>query len=55
MEPTFLLVRYMQLGNPDSKIDGADMGLIWGRQEDQDQPHVGPKNFAIREVLPGQP
>ena len=35
------------LGNyPDSKIHGADMGPIWGRQ-DPGGPHVGPMNFAI--------
>ena len=32
---------------PDSKIHGANMGLIWGRQ-DPGGPHVGPMNFAIR-------
>ena len=32
--------------NPDSKVDGANMGPIWGRQ-DPGGPHVGPMNFAI--------
>ena len=32
---------------PDSKVHGAIMGPIWGRQ-DPDGPHVGPMNFAIR-------
>ena len=31
---------------PDSKVPGANMGPIWGRQ-DPDGPHVGPMNFAI--------
>ena len=31
---------------PDSKVNGAKMGLIWGRQ-DPGVPHVGPMNFAI--------
>ena len=31
---------------PDSKVHGAKMGPIWGRQ-DPGGPHVGPMNFAI--------
>ena len=31
---------------PDSKVPGANMGPIWGRQ-DPDGPHFGPMNFAI--------
>ena len=31
---------------PDSKVSGAKMGPIWGRQ-DPGGPHVGPMNFAI--------
>ena len=31
---------------PDSKVHEANMGPIWGRQ-DQGEPHVGPMNFAI--------
>ena len=34
------------LGCPDSKIHGANMGAIWGRQ-DPGGPHVGPMNFVI--------
>ena len=34
--------------NPDSKVHGANMGPIWGRQ-DPGGPHVGPLNFAIWE------
>ena len=30
----------------DSKVHGANMGPIWGRQ-DPGAPHVGPMNFAI--------
>ena len=30
---------------PDSKVHGANMGPIWGRQ-DPGGPHVGPMNFA---------
>ena len=32
--------------SPDSKVHGANMGPIWGRQ-DPGGPHVGPMNFAI--------
>ena len=31
---------------PDSKVHGANMGPIWGRQ-DPGGPHVGPMDFAI--------
>ena len=31
---------------PDSKVHGANMGPIWGRQA-PGGPHVGPMNFAI--------
>ena len=31
---------------PDSKVHGANMGTIWGRQ-DLGGPQVGPMNFAI--------
>ena len=31
---------------PDSKVYGANMEPIWGRQ-DPGGPHVGPMNFAI--------
>ena len=31
---------------PDSKVYGANMGPIWGRQ-DPGVSHVGPMNFAI--------
>ena len=34
---------------PDSKIHGANMGPIWGRQ-DPGGPHVGPMNFAYWDV-----
>ena len=32
--------------HPESKVHGANMGPIWGRQ-DPGGPHVGPVNFAI--------
>ena len=35
---------------PDSKVDGANMGPIWGRQ-DPGGPHVGPMNLAIWDTL----
>ena len=35
---------------PDSKVHGADMRSIWGRQ-DPGGPHVGPMNFAIWDYL----
>ena len=31
---------------PDSKVHGANIGPVWGRQ-DPGGPHVGPMNFAI--------
>ena len=34
---------------PDSKVHGANMGPIWGRQ-DPGGPHVGPMNFAIWDI-----
>ena len=34
---------------PDSMVHGANMGPIWGRQ-DQGGPHVGPMNFVICDV-----
>ena len=36
--------------NPDSKVHGANMGPIWGRQ-DPGGPHVGPTNFAIWAIV----
>ena len=35
---------------PDSKVHGAKMGPIWGRQ-DPGGPHVDPMNFAIWVIL----
>ena len=35
---------------PDSKIHGANVGPIWGRQ-DPGGPHVGPINFAIWDII----
>ena len=36
---------------PDSKIHGANMGPIWGRQN-PGGPHVGPMNFVILVYIP---
>ena len=36
---------------PDSKVHGANMGPIWGRQ-DPGGPHIGPTNFVIWDVAP---
>ena len=41
-----ILVRQCLYIYPDSKVHGANMGPIWGWQ-DQGGPHVGPMNFAI--------
>ena len=40
-QESFYLQRF-----PDSKVHGANMGPIWGRQ-DPGRSHVGPMNFAI--------
>ena len=37
---------------PDSKVHGANMGPIWGRQ-DPSGPHVGPMNLAIWDSTSG--
>ena len=36
----------MEYNIPDSKVHGANMGPIWG-QQDQGGPHVDQMNFAI--------
>ena len=46
-----LCIRTWPLHFPDSKVHGANMGPIWGR-EDPGGPHVGPMNFAIWVVTP---
>ena len=43
-KPRETFTRYYD--TPDSKIHGANMGTIWGRQ-DPGGPHVCPMNFAI--------
>ena len=46
-------MRYYSKGvdkGTDSKVHGANMGPIWGRQ-DPGGPHVGPMNFAIWDLL----
>ena len=35
---------------PESKVNGANMGPIWGRQ-DQGGSHIVPMNFAIWDTL----
>ena len=35
---------------PDSKVHGANVGPIWGRQ-DPGGPHVGPMNLALWDIL----
>ena len=37
-------------GYPDNKVQWANMGPIWDRQ-DPGEPHVGPMNLAIWEGL----
>ena len=44
-EGPWSLVNYLYKGYPYSKVPGAKMGPIWGR-EDPGGPHVGPINFA---------
>ena len=44
-----LLLRWVH-NKPDSKVHGANMGPIWGRQ-DPSGPHVGPMNFAIWDMM----
>ena len=49
LPPTVMALHYCILYldmDPDSKVHGANMGPIWGRQ-DPGGPHVGPTNFAI--------
>ena len=41
---------WLSMAFPDSKVPGANMGPIWGRQ-DPGGPHVGPMNFAIWVVM----
>ena len=40
----------LEIHVPDSKVHGANMGPIWGRQ-DPGGPHVSPMNFAIWDGL----
>ena len=43
---TYKVNRDFSMKVPDSKVHGANMGPIWGRQ-DPGGPHVGPMNLAI--------
>ena len=45
-----LLTWYLWHSIPDSKVHGANMGPIWGRQ-DPGGPQVGPMNLAILECF----
>ena len=45
-----IYIIYVSLQCPDSKVHGANMGPILGRQ-DPGGPHVGPTNFAIWVML----
>ena len=36
----------LRIITPDSKVDGANMGPIWGRQ-DPGGSHIGPMNLVI--------
>ena len=36
---------------PENKVDGANMGPTWGRQ-DPGGPHAGPMTFAISDICP---
>ena len=40
----------LKITNPDSKVHGAIMGPIWGRQVPGGA-YVGPMNLAIRESI----
>ena len=40
------ILHLLLLTYPGSKVHGANMGSIWGRQ-DPGGPHIGPMNFAI--------
>ena len=44
------LIKALTKGHPDSKVHGANMGPIWGRQ-DPGGPQVGPMNFALWVVM----
>ena len=46
--PTITAITITQI-TPDSKVHGANMGPIWGRQ-DPGGPRIGPMNFAIWDV-----
>ena len=41
-----IALRKISVSFPESKVDGANMGPIWGRQ-DLGGPHVSPMNFVI--------
>ena len=39
------MISFKVISYPDSKVQGTNMGPIWGRQ-DPGGPHDGPMNFA---------
>ena len=49
---TWVASLYLEIGFriSDSKVHGANMGPIWGRQ-DPGVPHVGPTYFAVWDML----
>ena len=44
--PYMVSISHLNVNTPDSKVHGANMGPIWGRQ-DPGGPHVGPMNFPF--------
>ena len=44
------LTEVLMTSIPDSKVNVANMGPIWGRQ-DPGVPQVGPMNFVIWDVI----
>ena len=40
-------LEYFELGDPDNKVHGANMGPTWVLSV-PDGPHVGPMNLAVR-------
>ena len=44
------LINQVLMSAPDSKVHGANMGPIWGRQ-DPAGTHVGHMNFAIWDIV----
>ena len=49
VQPTLTATNVMVINYPESKVHGANIGPIWGRQ-DPGGPHVGPMKFATCRV-----